>query len=70
MKTDAMLLIFGLCMIATGYEISSTGHLFFKGIYEPFTDSTKFVGPLFLVLGCASTLSSAIMYIRSKKGKP
>lgn len=67
MKNETMALIFGIFMIAMGYEIFSSGYLFFRGISIPYVDSTKFVGPLFIAVGCISILFSTIVYIKNKR---
>jgi hypothetical protein len=67
MKNETMALIFGIFMIAMGYEIISSGYLYFRGIYTPYIGNAKFVGPLFVVIGVLSILLSTILYIKNRR---
>lgn len=67
MKNETMALIFGIFMIAIGYDIISNGQLFFRGMYIPYLDNTKFVGPLFVIIGAISELLSGMLYLKKYK---
>jgi len=67
MKNETTALIFGVFMIAMGYEIISTGQLSFRGMHIPYVNGTQFVGPLFVIIGIMSILLSVILYVKSKR---
>ena len=67
MRNETIALIFGILMIVMGYEITSSGYLFFRGVYLLYGDSTKYVGPLFILIGCISICFSSVLWMQNKK---